>query len=278
MKTIRLLTFLSCLLFSATINTQAQTVTHYPLSAQLFYAPKLPQTDMNHAKTELTRILRGIMVWVAKDNIGRIPKKVFVFDDRIEMTFKEFNSTYYFSDILHYPILVSACSLQKTNGRSGPIYYCALELGKFKISEQNKGDAMELADYLFFFQRNLHIQTPQQRYDSLMVLFEPIAAQYRLLKVKPPITEGQRKYIVQANSFSEQKMYEKAIELYIKAIEVDQTAYPAAYSNLALLSAQLVRYEAAIYYMKKYLLLEPEASDARGAQDKIYVWEAKLGK
>jgi len=30
--------------------------------------------------------------------------------------------------------------------------------------------------------------------------------------------------------------------------------------------------------MKKYLLLEPEATDARSAQDKIYEWEAKTGK
>ncbi len=64
--------------------------------------------------------------------------------------------------------------------------------------------------------------------------------------------------------------------MYLKAIEVDQTAYPAAYSNLALLSAQIDNYEAAIYYLKKYLMLEPE--DARAAQDKIYEWEGKLGK
>lgn len=30
--------------------------------------------------------------------------------------------------------------------------------------------------------------------------------------------------------------------------------------------------------MKKYLLLEPEASDARGAQDKIYEWEGIIEK
>jgi tetratricopeptide (TPR) repeat protein len=73
-------------------------------------------------------------------------------------------------------------------------------------------------------------------------------------------------------------MYNKAIELYLKAIEVDQTAYPAAYSNLALLSAQTKRFNDAIFYMKKYLMLEPEASDARGAQDKIYLWEAQQSK
>jgi hypothetical protein len=30
--------------------------------------------------------------------------------------------------------------------------------------------------------------------------------------------------------------------------------------------------------MKHYLLLEPQAKDARSAQDKIYEWELMLGK
>lgn len=91
-------------------------------------------------------------------------------------------------------------------------------------------------------------------------------------------SEEQRRYIVQANSFSQKKDYNKAIELYQKAIEIDQTAYPAAYSNMALLSAQTGKFSDAIFYMKKYLLLEPEASDSRGARDKIYEWEAELAK
>jgi len=59
---------------------------------------------------------------------------------------------------------------------------------------------------------------------------------------------------------------------------IDQTAYPSAYSNLALLLAQIHMFDAAIYNMKKYLLLEPEAADARSAQDKIYEWKAQLFK
>ena len=34
---------------------------------------------------------------------------------------------------------------------------------------------------------------------------------------------------------------------------MDQTAYPDAYSNLALLSAQVGKFREAIFYMKKYL-------------------------
>ncbi len=70
----------------------------------------------------------------------------------------------------------------------------------------------------------------------------------------------------------QEKNYMKAIELYKKAIAIDQIAYPAGYSNVALLFAQINNFNAAINNMKKYLLLEPEASDARSAQDKIYEW------
>jgi hypothetical protein len=45
-----------------------------------------------------------------------------------------------------------------------------------------------------------------------------------------------------------------------------------------LLFAQVSNYDAAIFYMQEYLLLEPEAQDARAAQDKIYEWETLMGK
>jgi len=35
-------------------------------------------------------------------------------------------------------------------------------------------------------------------------------------------------------------------------------------------------YTFAITYMKKYLMLVPDAKDARGAQDKIYEWETMI--
>jgi tetratricopeptide (TPR) repeat protein len=116
------------------------------------------------------------------------------------------------------------------------------------------------------------------RDESQRLLWEKKVAEYRKLQVKPTVSEEQRKFIVQANLFNQQKNFVKAIELYSNAIELDQTAYPAAYSNLALLLAQINNFSAAIANMKKYLLLEPEATDARSAQDKIYEWEAMIPK
>jgi tetratricopeptide (TPR) repeat protein len=136
----------------------------------------------------------------------------------------------------------------------------------------------------FYFYQPTHVRAIadalcviQQRYRELdterRAAFESKAAAYRALVVKPPISEEQRKLIVQANALNERKDYAGTIELYLKAIDLDPVSYPGAYFNLALFSAQMKRYNTAIDYMKQYLLLEPGAADARSAQDKIYEWE-----
>jgi tetratricopeptide (TPR) repeat protein len=127
----------------------------------------------------------------------------------------------------------------------------------------------KIADYLWFIYKT--------RMKEELREFEPIAAKYRESSIKPQMSEEQRKYIVQANAFSQEKNYTEAINKNLKAVELNQTAFPAAYSNLALLSAQIQKYEDAIFYMTKYLMLVPDAEDARSAQDKIYEWESKNG-
>jgi tetratricopeptide (TPR) repeat protein len=154
-------------------------------------------------------------------------------------------------------------------------YYFKVANYKFYGRSLGSRNVAGFRDLQFYF-TSIKNQLIKRLYNYKLVLFEPIAEQYRSLKIKPSISEEQRKYIVQANGFNEQKIYQKAIEFYKKAIEVDQTSYPAAYSNLALLSAQLTEFVAAIYYMKKYLMLEPEADDSRSCQDKIYEWEIMI--
>ncbi|MCE5175277.1 MAG: hypothetical protein ABFC90_05570 [Bacteroidales bacterium] len=122
-----------------------------------------------------------------------------------------------------------------------------------------------------------HIYTSEANVKELAV-FQTIAANYKALSEKPTITEEQRKYIVQANSKNEKKEYQEALNLYKKAINVNPLSYPSAYNNMALLAAQIKDYQYAIFNMKKYLMLVPEAEDARAAQDKIYEWEAEIGK
>jgi tetratricopeptide (TPR) repeat protein len=269
MKAIRLMLLFAIILFTFDNITNAQT-------AENFYYPTLPQVEFKDAKIKLKNLLETIPVRDKSIDYGSMLKDVSVFDDRIEMTYKTNKSkvpiTIYFSEILNDNIVVLRLYDLWPEG------YNRLEFKSFyfigNVGNRNYVDVKGLADYLFYFQYRLN----GLRYDSLLNVFKPIAKKYLALNPKPTISEDQRKYIVQANGFNEQKMYDKAISLYKKAIEKDETAYPAAYSNLALLSAQAYKFDAAIYYMKKYLMLVPEAEDARGAQDKIYEWEARIAQ
>jgi len=225
--------------------------------------------EMSKVKARISEILRDekIVVYDKKTKVEDFPKNILVLDDRIEFKIKNQNMILYFSDL--------ADSIKSTMVNLKGV----LELKNFSLLKNITGRYTygifdELRKDLMLIQKQLKAKTDE----SQRIIFEQKASDYRRLKVKPPISEEQRKFIVQANSFNQQKMYNKAIELYIKAIEIDQTAYPAGYSNLALLLAQINNFDGAISYMKKYLLLEPEATDARNAQDKIYEWEAQITK
>ena len=139
------------------------------------------------------------------------------------------------------------------------------------VSDDYKAD--KVADDLLFIKNNWNKYQAEQ-----LSRFEAKVAQYRAQHGKPAVSEEQRKYIVQANALSQQKEYDHAIERYEKAIALDPVSYPGAYFNMALLSAQEHQFRTAIGYMKRYLLLVPDAKDARNAQDKIYEWEAMQNK
>ncbi|MDD2241987.1 MAG: tetratricopeptide repeat protein [Bacteroidales bacterium] len=90
------------------------------------------------------------------------------------------------------------------------------------------------------------------------------------------VEENQRRYIVQASAATNQQLYSKAIDYFSRAVSINPLSYPVAYYNMALLNSQIELFGTAIMNMKKYLLLAPDAPDARVAQDKIYEWEANF--
>ena len=150
-----------------------------------------------------------------------------------------------------------------------------VNFGLFKELESAK----QLADVLYTIQNILYKKPNEERMKKMeieMVQFDSLVQKYRSMEVKPLMNEEQRKLIVQANFQLSQKQFQKAIDLYEKALAVNPITYPAAYSNMALIEAQLANYPKAIEYMKKYLMLDPDASDARASQDKIYEWETQL--
>lgn len=109
--------------------------------------------------------------------------------------------------------------------------------------------------------------------DSANDNFQEVAKQYRAANPKPVMPEVGRKYKVQAEFAAQEKRFDKAIELYGKALEIAPW-WPEGHFNLALVLGESKKYREAMVEMKHYLLLAPEAAEARAAQDKIYQWES----
>jgi tetratricopeptide (TPR) repeat protein len=263
----------------------------------VIYHPKLPQgiATMEAAEQELALLLKETY-WVSYGKNSRIPNaealRKFVENKEGELGTAT-NFQYYDTGEFSCRLDGIGVSDARLAIPIFPVYFD--ELAGFpitvrdyiieglphKISISFKGGydpktaqlAHRAADLLFFIQQNWEPFLKEK-----LAAFEKKAVLYRAIHAKPAMSEEQRKYIVQANAFNERKDYDRAIDLYQKAIEVDPISSPPAYFNLALLSAQTQRFKPAIRYMKQYLLLVPDAKDARSAKDKIYEWEAMTDK
>jgi len=216
--------------------------------------------NINHL-TALTADSKGLTAR-AYDVNKRLDYMIFkgapVLDDRIELAPR---MPFFYADLSEYTIAVT-----RYTGRK---YDYAVHFGnRISFLFNYLSHARRFADDLFVIQQSLGREREERR-----TRFEARVAEYRTMAVKPPVTEEQRKYIVQANALSKRKEYSNAIDLYRKAVDLDPVSYPAAYFNMALLSGQLRWYKSAITYMEQYLMLAPNAKDARSAQDKIYEWE-----
>jgi tetratricopeptide (TPR) repeat protein len=130
-------------------------------------------------------------------------------------------------------------------------------------------DGKEVADLIFYMQHRFAVKYYMEDLES----FKIIAADYQKIGEKPEISEEQRKLLIQGNAMNEKMNYDQAINYYDQAIAINPLSSPNSYYNYALIAAVAEKYELAILNMKKYLLLLPNAEDARSAQDKIYEWE-----
>jgi tetratricopeptide (TPR) repeat protein len=106
--------------------------------------------------------------------------------------------------------------------------------------------------------------------------FQGVVAKYLAANPKPGLPEETRKFKVQAEFAMQEKQFDKAAELYGKALEVAPW-WPEGHFNRALILGETKKYWVAMREMKRYLLLVPDASNARAAQDKIYQWEGVAG-
>lgn len=228
------------------------------------------KTDLGAVKKDLAAMLTRVegKLFIATNNGGFIQPGVSAATEegitaRSEAAFK-------YDDLLNLRLdYISPAKAAAVSGYPHGVQVWAV-LGLYFVNEDQ---ARCVAQEIFFIQSELR----RKYMDSALAGFQPMADAYRSQKVKPAVPEEQRRYIVQANSWAQQKNYGMALATYSKVLEINPVSYPAAYYNMALMHAQEKRHFAAITHMKMYLLLTPEAEDARSAQDKIYEWEAAAG-
>ena len=265
------ITLLSFLLLSTFLHAQIKEFdndvlikTYYPSLLQISREQLIAKINENISKVTY------INYYTKKDGyqkpIMKYIKKLEVYDDRIQD--KE-GLLFYFKEIADKKMLLANADkfsvvdihLSEEN-----------DIMMYRFIFKSKEFAKEFAESMYnvIHSENLAEETLNEA-DS--ILFIDLAAKYNAMKEKPTITEEQRKHIVQANAYTKDKDLEKAIESYKKAIVSDPVAYPPAYYNMALLYAEEGYFKSAIRNMKTYLLLVPDAPDARAAQDKIYEWE-----
>jgi hypothetical protein len=231
----------------------------------------LSSAENNKALSNIAVILEqgNIKIRDKANNVQGIPEKVTTFDDRIEMMTGNQKSVLSFKDLY-------ICGLTTIDG-----FWKVFDAGyvEFKLVRKNKYQQFsELENNLNFIRNQFEKQAKTAVFNDRLNTFKPLAAKYRSLVSQPTMSENQRKLIVQANVFTEKMQYDQAINMLNEALSIDPIAYPTGYTNLALLFARLKKYDDAILNMKKYLLLEPDAADARESQDKIYEWELLLKK
>jgi tetratricopeptide (TPR) repeat protein len=108
-----------------------------------------------------------------------------------------------------------------------------------------------------------------------------IRAHIAELMIKYPhlfaLPEEARKFVIRAETYTEEGKFEKAIEEYQKALELSPF-FPNLYKALALSYGQIKDYKKAIKNMNIYLELYPDASDIRTVKDQIYKWEFMMEK
>ncbi len=103
--------------------------------------------------------------------------------------------------------------------------------------------------------------------------FIELARQYRDATTKPAFPEEARAGQIKAELAFDQKRLPEAITHYLSALRAAPW-WPDGYFNLANVLASVHAYDEAIFAMKRYLVLVPNAPDARADQDKIYQWES----
>jgi tetratricopeptide (TPR) repeat protein len=117
-------------------------------------------------------------------------------------------------------------------------------------------------------------QAAQSASASEQARFEEVARSNRGAAANPVLPEEVLRLKVQAEGAVRDKQFEDAEMYYGRVIEAAPW-WAEGYFNRAVVLAELQDFTEAITEMKRYLLLAPNAPNARTVQDSIYEWERK---
>lgn len=159
-------------------------------------------------------------------------------------------------------------------GSGGGMAYLTLQEGiNFPMGSGDAGTqaAQKLADALL----TLKSASSDEAITAAEKSFAELAAHYRAADPKPQPGEDVRRLEIQAEDAVRDKQFQRAADLYEKALDLAPW-WPQGHFNRALLLETLGKYDLAIEEMQHYLALAPEAANARAAQDKIYSWQGRL--
>jgi len=104
--------------------------------------------------------------------------------------------------------------------------------------------------------------------------FQKRAAAWRALPARPPLSEAVRKQQLLAEDAVNQKQFEAAAAAYDAGTEIDPL-WPEGHFNAAAIYGELKDYDDAVWHMRCYLELLPNAPDAQAARDQMLLWQAK---
>ena len=106
------------------------------------------------------------------------------------------------------------------------------------------------------------------------VEFQKRVAAWHSLPARPPLFDAVRKQQLLAEDAVNQKQFEAAAAAYDAGNQIDPM-WPAGHFNAAAIYGELKDYDDAVWHMRCYLELMPNAPDAQTARDQMLLWQAK---